>query len=260
MMVIIITATAMPEERGGADMAKEKKNAQVQAALGRDMSFGAAEAYKRLRTNLDFSMPDLGDSCKVIGITSSQKGEGKSTTAVNLAYTIAQTGKNVLLIECDLRLPTYSKRLRLAPAPGFTNLLVGTADGSQVLQKFNGMSTLRIITAGDIPPNPAELLSSKRMRLAIEAMKQAADVIILDLPPVCEVSDALIVSYLMDGIIVAVRENYCDKRSLEETMRQLRFAEVKVLGFVLTDSRIQHKKYKKGYGYEKKNSAAMEMP
>ena len=80
-------------------MAKEKKNAQAQAALGRDMSFGAAEAYKRLRTNLDFSMPDLGDGCKVIGITSSQKGEGKSTTAVNLAYTIAQTGKNVLLIE-----------------------------------------------------------------------------------------------------------------------------------------------------------------
>ena len=244
-------------------MAKEKKNAQSQAALGRNMSFGAAEAYKRLRTNLNFSMPDLGDGCKVIGITSALKGEGKSTTAVNLAYTLAQTGKNVLLIECDLRLPTYSKTLHLAPTPGFTNLLIGTADGSQVLQKFETMSTLRIITAGDIPPNPAELLGSKRMRLAVNAMKNAADIIVLDLPPVGEVSDALIVAPLMDGIIVAVRENYCDKRALEQTMRQLQFAEVKVLGFVLTDSQVQHKYYKKndkGYGYEKKMSVAKEMP
>ena len=247
-------------------MARETKNSEKQVALGRDMGFGAAEAYKRLRTNLDFSMPDLGEGCKVFGVTSSLKGEGKSTTAVNLAYTIAQTGKNVLLIECDLRLPTYSKVLRLAPAPGFTNLLVGTADGSQVLQKYGGMSTLRIITAGDVPPNPAELLSSKRMRLALNAMKNAADVIILDLPPVGEVSDALIVSHLLDGVIVAVRENYCDKRSLEETMRQLRFAEAKVLGFVVTDSQVQHKnykKYKKGYGsygHEKKNAPAEEMP
>lgn len=244
-------------------MAKEKKNVQSQVALGREMSFGAAEAYKRLRTNLDFSMPDLGEGCKVIGVTSALKGEGKSTTAVNLAYTIAQTGKNVLLIECDLRLPTYSKNLHLAPAPGFTNLMVGTADGSQVLQRFEKMSTLRIITAGDIPPNPAELLGSKRMRLAINAMKNAADVIILDLPPVGEVSDALIVAHLMDGVIVVVRENYCDKRSLEETMRQLRFAEAKVLGFVMTDSQVQHKyykKYRKGYGYEKKDAEAKEMP
>ena len=75
-MAIMDMVTAVSEERSGADMAKEKKNAQAQAALGRDMSFGAAEAYKRLRTNLDFSMPDLGDGCKVIGITSSQKGEG----------------------------------------------------------------------------------------------------------------------------------------------------------------------------------------
>lgn len=247
-------------------MARENKASEKQAALGRDMSFGAAEAYKRLRTNLDFSMPDLGEGCKILGVTSALKGEGKSTTAVNLAYTIAQTGKNVLLIECDLRLPTYSKILRLAPAPGFTNLLVGTADGSQVLQKYGAMSSLRIITAGDIPPNPAELLSSKRMRLAVNAMKNAADVIILDLPPVCEVSDALIVSHLLDGMIITVRENYCDKRALEETMRQLRFAETKILGFVLTDSMVQHKgykKYKKGYGSygsEKKNAAAEEMP
>lgn len=247
-------------------MQKKKNDARGQAALGRDMSFGAAEAYKRLRTNLDFSMPDLGEGCKVIGVTSSLKGEGKSTTAINLAYTIAQTGKNVLLIECDLRLPVYSKLLRLAPAPGFTNLLVGTADGSQVLQKYGAMSTLRIITAGNVPPNPAELLNSKRMRLAINAMKSAADIIILDLPPVCEVSDALIVSNLMDGVIVAVRENYCDKRSLDETMRQLQFAGAKVLGFVLTDSQMQnkgYKKYKKSYGYygyEKSNAEVKEMP
>ena len=215
--------------------------------VGSSIGFGAAEAYKRLRTNLEFSLPDTA-GCRVIGVTSSLKGEGKSTTSINLAYTIAQTGKNVLLIECDLRMPTYSKVLRLAPAPGLTNLLLGTADGGQVLQRYGNMENLRIITAGDIPPNPAELLSSRRTKLAIEAMKNVADVIILDLPPVGEVTDAQIASRLADGMIVVVRENYCTKRVLDETMRQLQMSEAKVLGFVVTDSDVQKKGYyKKGY-------------
>lgn len=227
-------------------------------SLGASLGFGAAEAYKRLRTNLEFSLPDAS-GCKVIGVTSSLKGEGKSTTAINLAYTIAQTGKNVLLIECDLRLPTYSKVLRLAPAPGFTNLLMGTADGGQVLQRYGSMDNLRIITAGDIPPNPAELLSSKRMRLAVDAMKNVADVIILDLPPVGEVTDAQIVSRLADGMIIVVRENYCNKRALDETMRQMQLADAKILGFVMTDSDVQKKGYYKhgyGYGYAQSGSQA----
>ena len=231
-------------------MANEKKSTRAAASsvVGANIGFGAAEAYKRLRTNLEFSLPDASSGCRVIGITSSLKGEGKSTTSINLAYTIAQTGKNVLLIECDLRLPTYSKILRLAPAPGFTNLLMGTADGGQVLQKYGSMDNLRIITAGDIPPNPAELLSSKRMRLAVDAMKNVADVIILDLPPVGEVTDAQIASRLTDGMVIVVRENYCNKRALDETMRQMKLAEAKILGFVMTDSNVQKKGYYKG-GY-----------
>lgn len=229
-------------------MANEKKSTRAAASsvVGANIGFGAAEAYKRLRTNLEFSLPDASSGCRVIGVTSSLKGEGKSTTSINLAYTIAQTGKNVLLIECDLRLPTYSKILRLAPAPGFTNLLMGTADGGQVLQKYGSMDNLRIITAGDIPPNPAELLSSKRMRLAIDAMKNVADVIILDLPPVGEVTDAQIASRLTDGMVIVVRENYCNKRALDETMRQMKLAEAKILGFVMTDSNVQKKGYYKG--------------
>ena len=231
-------------------MANEKKSTRAAASsvVGANIGFGAAEAYKRLRTNLEFSLPDASSGCRVIGITSSLKGEGKSTTSINLAYTIAQTGKNVLLIECDLRLPTYSKILRLAPAPGFTNLLMGTADGGQVLQKYGSMDNLRIITAGDIPPNPAELLSSKRMRLAVDAMKNVADVIILDLPPVGEVTDAQVASRLTDGMVIVVRENYCNKRALDETMRQMKLAEAKILGFVMTDSNVQKKGYYKG-GY-----------
>lgn len=217
------------------------------SVVGASIGFGASEAYKRLRTNLEFSLPD-SSGCRVIGVTSSLKGEGKSTTSINLAYTIAQTGKNVLLIECDLRMPTYSKVLRLAPAPGFTNLLMGTADGKQVLQRYGNMENLRVITAGDVPPNPAELLSSRRTKMAIEAMKNVADVIVLDLPPVGEVTDAQIASRLTDGMIVVVRENYCVKRALDDTMRQLNLAEAKILGFVMTDSNVQKKGYyKKGY-------------
>ena len=232
-------------------MANEKKSTRAAASsvVGANIGFGAAEAYKRLRTNLEFSLPDASSGCRVIGVTSSLKGEGKSTTSINLAYTIAQTGKNVLLIECDLRLPTYSKILRLAPAPGFTNLLMGTADGGQVLQKYGSMDNLRIITAGDIPPNPADLLSSKRMRLAVDAMKNVADVIILDLPPVGEVTDAQVASRLTDGMVIVVRENYCNKRALDETMRQMKLAEAKILGFVMTDSNVQKKgNYTGGYG------------
>lgn len=239
-------------------MADTKKTPRVGSpnVVGPSIGFGAAEAYKRLRTNLEFSFPDTS-GCRVIGVTSSLKGEGKSTTSINLAYTIAQTGKNVLLIEADLRLPTYAKVLRLAPAPGFTNLLMGSADGTQVLQRYGNMDNLRIITAGDLPPNPAELLSSRRTKLAVEAMKNVADVIILDLPPVGEVTDAQIASRLTDGMIVVVRENYCVKRALDETMRQLQLAEAKVLGFVMTDSDIQKKGYykkgyyKEGYGAQK---------
>lgn len=219
---------------------------ETRKTLGSNLTFAAAEAYKLLRTNLEFSLP-AEKGCKVIGVTSALRGEGKSTTSVNIAYTMAQSGGKVLLIEADLRLPTLAKRLHTKQRPGLSNLLVGQCSGNDILQNSGLISNLWVSTAGDIPPNPAELLGSVNMKQTIEALKNVFDVIIVDLPPVTAVSDAVIVSKLVDGMIIVVRQDYCDRGAVDEVVRQLRFVEAKILGFVMTGSDTQKKGYKR-YG------------
>ena len=222
--------------------------------IGENLSFAAAEAYKLLRTNLEFSLP-AGDGCRVIGVTSALKGEGKSTTAINIAYTMAQTGKNVVLIEADLRLPTIAKRLKLHSKPGLTNLLVGQCSGNDVLQKSGLNPNLWVVTAGSTPPNPAELLGSTHFAMTIDAMAKVFDIIIVDLPPITAVSDALIVSKSLNGVILVVRQDYCNRAAAEEAVRQLRFVEAKILGFVMTGANTQSKNYKR-YGYYKQKESS----
>lgn len=220
---------------------------ETRKTLGENLTFAAAEAYKLLRTNLNFSLPGEGKNCKIIGVTSALRGEGKSTTSVNIAYTMAQSGGKVLLIEADLRLPTVSKRLRVHTRPGLSNLLAGQCSGNEALQSSGLISNLYVMTAGDIPPNPAELLASDRMKAALDALSDVFDVIIVDLPPVTAVTDAVIVSKIVDGMIVAVRQDYCDKAALDEVVRQLRFVNARILGFVMTGADTQKKGYKR-YG------------
>lgn len=208
----------------------------ISQSVGSNINFWSAEAFRLLRTNLDFSLPDVS-GCQVIGITSAVKGEGKSTTAANLAYAIAKTGKKVLLVECDLRLPSLAMMMHLLRKPGFTNLIMGTADGALVLQYFDNMDNFRVITAGDLPPNPTELLGSHRTEMAYKAMKKAADIMILDLPPVNVVPDALILSKHIDGMIVVAKQGYTTKKVLNEAIRKLEFANTKILGFVMTDTK-----------------------
>lgn len=214
--------------------------------LGDNLSFAAAEAYKLLRTNLNFSLP-ANEGCKIIGVTSALKGEGKSTTSVNIAYTMAQSGQKVLLLETDLRLPTLAKRIRVRSKPGLSNLLVGQCSGNEILQKSGLLPNLWVATAGDIPPNPAELLGSKNMAMTLTALSEVFDVIIVDLPPVTVVTDAAIMSKLVHGMVVVVRQNYCVRGAVDEVIRQLRFADAKILGFVMTGADTQSKNYKR-YG------------
>lgn len=240
---------------------------------GKNLNFAAAEAYRLLRTNLLFSLPDE-QRCRIIGITSSNAGEGKSTTALNLAYMLAEADKTVMLIEADMRLPTISKRLGLETTPGLSNLLAGLSSGKEVIRRTSLEDKLLVIPSGDIPPNPSELLGSEQMKTALEVFSQSADFIILDLPPINEVSDALVVSRLVDGIVMIVRQNYSSRRALAEAMRQLEQANAKVLGFVMTAANTMnkwsgykgnYKKYSKygyrhgygyGYGYRSKYAQA----
>lgn len=225
---------------------------EQQYMMGKNLSFAASEAYKLLRTNVMFSFAN-DEQSRVIGITSSFKGEGKTLTAINLAHSISETGKKVLLIECDLRLPTISKRLQLNPSPGLSNLLVGLNSANEVIQQSPIAKNMHVMTAGDIPPNASELLESSRMEYTIEKFSEHYDYIILDLPPVTVVSDALIASKFVSGMIVVVREDYANKGALADTMRQLKYVNAKVLGFVYNSTESSgakyQKKYKKYYKY-----------
>ena len=227
---------------------------EQQHMIGDRLNFASAEAYKLLRTNLMFSFTDE-DKCRIVGITSSLKGEGKSLTAINLAYTIAETGKRVLLMECDMRLPTVAKRLGIESTIGLSNLLVGMNSAAEVLQEAVLSETRDIIPSGDVPPNASELLESNRMAYTLERLAEYYDYILLDLPPVTVVSDALIASKLTAGMIVVVRQDYAGKAALAETMRQLKYVNAKVLGFVVNsadeESSPYNKYYRKVYGKNK---------
>ena len=231
-----------------------------QNMIGPKMNFAAAEAYKLLRTNVMFSFPDGGTGVHVLGVTSSFRGEGKSLTAINLAYTFAETGKNVLLIEGDMRLPTMSNRLGLSAKPGFSNVLVGTDSVSVALQEYRVAQgeqevSFDVLVAGDIPPNPSELLGSTRTVAFLKKAKESYDIVIMDLPPVTAVTDAIIASHLVDGMIVVVRAGHAVRGGLAETMRQLSLADAHVLGFVFNGAAASEKKYyKKGY-YKKDYSS-----
>ncbi|MCR5088451.1 MAG: CpsD/CapB family tyrosine-protein kinase [Oscillospiraceae bacterium] len=237
-----------------------------QGLICESLSFAASEAYKLLRTNLLFSMPEK--PCHIIGVTSSVRGEGKSTTSVNLAYTFAQSGKKVLLIDGDLRLPTVATKLNLHRAPGLSNLLAGLNSERHCLQKSAQMENWFIMSSGDIPPNPSELLGSERMHALLDRYAEVFDYIILDLPPVNIVADALVISKWLDGLVLVVRQNYITKRALNECMYQIEKLNAKLLGFVMTDAQVSESSYKKygkygksygyGYGYDYSYASASE--
>ncbi len=223
--------------------------------FGKELSFAASEAYKLLRTNLMF-FTSSGNG-RVIGITSSISGEGKSTTTINLAYALAESGRKVVLVECDMRRPTVARRLRMSPSPGLSNLIVGLSGASEVLRQSTLHENLHVIPAGDIPPNPSELLGSERMRVAVQSLAAEYEFVLFDLPPVTAVSDALVAANLLDGMLVIVRQDVCTRSALREAMRQLQVISDKILGFVFTCSSMDGKGYyrrksyyKRGYGYK----------
>lgn len=233
-----------------------KREAQTeQPVIGDSLSFAATEAYKLLRTNLMFALPDQG-KCRVVGVTSALRAEGKSTLTINLAYTIAQAGHRVLLIDGDMRLPTVAKRLNLPQKPGLSNLLAGLCSEEEAVQTSDLMDNLKVITAGDIPPNPSELLSSDRMETVLHHFSSQFDFILLDLPPVNAVADGLVISKLADGMIFVVCRGYCEKKPLEAALRNMKYLNIKILGFVMTRGGVdktsyqkKYGKYRRGYGY-----------
>ena len=223
-----------------------------QKLLCGNLSFAGSEAYKRLRANLLLSFPDE-QKCRVIGVTSANRGEGKSITAINLAYTFAETGKKTLLVEADMRLPNLAARMDIQEAPGLSNLLVNLSKVEDVLQSTGVQENLHMLTAGDIPPNPSELLGSERMKTCLQNFGETYDYIVLDLPPVNIVSDALEIARMVDGFVFVVRQEYSTRASVMQAMSQMQMVDAKILGFVMNHSSGRGKKglgrYYRKYGY-----------
>ena len=229
--------------------AKQEKKAEL---VGPGISFAAAEAYKLLRTKLQFSFADENTS-RVIGVSSALTGEGKSLSSVNLAYTTSQLGKRVLLVDCDMRRPSLADKLPIRKAPGLSDYLTGQIQADQLLQVCGvkgDENAFHVISSGRMPPNPMELLSSARMERLVQRLREKYDYIILDLPPVGEVGDSLAAAKLTDGLLLVVRQNYCDTLALSAAVRQFEFVEAKLLGVVFNCVNEESGRY--GYRYYRK--------
>ena len=229
---------------------------EIKKTLHKNLEFTATEQYKLLRTNLSFTLPENQD-CAIIGVTSSMRGEGKSTTAVNLSYVLAESGKKVLLIDGDLRIPSVAKKMDIESKPGLTDLLMGYETQQFGAFKSKLLNNWYILPSGDLPPNPSELLGSRRMESTLKLLAEKFDYIIIDLPPVNLVSDALAISSFITGMIVVIREDYTEKKELENCFRQLDLSNVNVLGCVMNESKSGkglYGKYKKRYKYYKYSS------
>lgn len=245
-------------ERGGYYYGygdKRKKSAAPRTSadepnvIGSEISFSASESYKRLRTKLQFAFSDEGTS-RVIGISSALSGEGKSLTAVNLAYMLSQLDKKVILVDCDMRRPSLAAKLNIEKAPGLSSYLSGQSHMDTLIQKCglkNEEDAFDVVAAGRNPPNPIELLSSARMERMLSKLREKYDYIILDLPPVGEVSDALAVAKSTDGMLLVVRQHYCHRTALSDCVHQFDFVDAKILGVIYNCATEPGKGY--GYGY-----------
>lgn len=226
--------------------------------VGANISFSASEAYKLLRTKLQYSFADEGN-CRIIGISSALPGEGKSLTAVNLAYALSQLEKRVLLIECDMRCPSLEEKLPLARKPGLSGFLSGQNPAENLIQLCvlkGSEKAFHVITAGQNPPNPVELLSSARMEKLLRKLRGVYDYVLLDLPPIAEVSDALAVAGQTDGMLLVVRRNCCSRPALSAAVQQLDFVESRLLGIVYNCAEDKLSEYYKSYCHSKENGKA----
>lgn len=189
-----------------------------------------AESFRQLRTNLQFA--NVSGHARSMVVTSSLPGEGKSTTAVNLAIALAQAGQTVCLIDADLRRPMINDYLGLDRNAGLTTALVGDADVNDLLQAW-GEDGLYVLTSGQIPPNPSELLGSAEMKQLLGRLEVAFDAVIVDAPPLLPVTDAAVLSQHVGGVVLVVGAQKVRRHDLERSLGALTMVSADLLGVVL---------------------------
>ncbi|KPB05747.1 CpsD/CapB family tyrosine-protein kinase [Bacillus sp. CHD6a] len=204
-----------------------------------------SEQYRTIRTNIQFSSVD--QQLRSIMVTSSGPSEGKSTTASNLAVVNAQQGKKVLFVDADLRKPTAHYTFQQENFRGLTTILTRQTSLSETIQPTR-IANLDILTSGPIPPNPAELLSSKAMEDLLAAVYHSYDLVIFDTPPVLAVTDAQILANQCDGTVLVIASGATDKDSAIKAKELLNSAKAKLLGVVLNMKKLKESSYYYYYG------------
>lgn len=216
---------------------------EIKLIVENDPKSPIAETYRAIRTNLQFA--GAGKPMKFLCFTSSVPGEGKSTTISNMALTLAQDGKKVLLVDCDLRKPVQHKIFGIINQ-GVTNCLAQGVPFAQVVHP-NVFRNLDVLTSGPVPPNPSELLGSQKMDQLLKQAGEAYDYVFIDLPPVLAVTDAALVGNLADGVVLVVRSGMVAPEEVQEAKKRLQNGQANILGVVLNGVPQQHSGY--GYGY-----------
>ncbi len=206
----------------------------------RDPRSPAAEAYRTLRTNIQFA--SLDRPLRTLLATSSAPDEGKSTTIANIAVTIAQSERRVLLVDCDLRRPTLHTMFGLPNEAGLTSLILDE-DGRIPVQKTD-IPGLLVLTSGPLPPRPADILGSRRMEAVIAQLRDHADMVLFDTPPVNAVTDAAVLATKVDGVLLVFRAGTTKRDRARDARRQLEKVNANIVGVVLTDV-----KGEETYGY-----------
>lgn len=207
-----------------------------------------SESYRTIRTNIEFS--NIDEKIKTISVTSSIQGEGKSTLVSNLASTMAQANKNVLIIDADLRRPRISKIFNIEKRQGLTNLIIKEdLLLEDLVYRNKNIDNLSILSSGPIPPNPSELLSSDKMKKIINKAKEEYDFIIIDTPPIKAVTDGAIISTLVDSSIIVVESGETDIRLVRESKEQLEKVNANILGVVINKVSRSNNMYYDKYGY-----------
>lgn len=214
---------------------RKQKTRGVSLITLADKSSPISEQYRTIRTNLQYAMVDR--DLKTLVVTSSGPGEGKSTTSANLAVVFANSGKHVLLVDADMRKPTVAKTFSLDNIQGLSTLLGNRDTAVQAVIQSAGIDNLDLMTSGPKPPNPSELLASRRMEELMHVLKGKYDLVIFDMPPVVAVTDAQIVASKSDGTILVVRENISKRDSLLKAKSLLELVDATILGVVYNGSK-----------------------
>lgn len=203
------------------------------------MDFHGKEAYKTLRTNIEFT----GEDVKVISVTSCMPNEGKSSVTMNLALSMVEAGKSVLFVDADMRKSVLVGRYKIKNARrGLSHYLSGQCPLDEVISTTN-MEKLHMVVAGPVPPNPSELLQSKRFKDFIDSMRKVYDYVVIDCPPLGSVVDALIAGRISDGVALVIAAESISYKFAQKVKKELETAECRILGVVLNKADL------KGRGY-----------